>query len=201
MLPYTATEENIQKNLKLGLGNLSRAPWRNSAGRCFESKTVSHFSQLKPCNMPSCSTPAEWMMPMRFGEWALMNSSVASCVLRSSLLCSTMMPIFSALASMRFHAGMLASEIFTERDRNFISKPFAPCSSALARSHSPMTSASAPFPPVIAIVPELGMGNSCWAASYGFDESWRITKRPFRVIRTELWPKQLSRRSSEHTCA
>mmetsp|Transcript_93496 Transcript_93496/g.194960 ORF Transcript_93496/g.194960 Transcript_93496/m.194960 type:complete len:203 (-) Transcript_93496:942-1550(-) len=190
-------EENIQKKRSLGFLNRSKAPCKYNAARCLGSNTASHFSQVKFISIESCKRPAEWMMPTRSGVKLEINSSVASWELMSERACSTWMPSCAALPWIRFHVGMLSSEMRMDRDKNFIEKPVAPWSSAVFNNHSPITKARAPLPPVMAIVPSLGSKNSWPAFSYSLDDSWRATKRPVWRMRTELCPTEPSRRISE----
>mmetsp|Transcript_115757 Transcript_115757/g.328048 ORF Transcript_115757/g.328048 Transcript_115757/m.328048 type:complete len:222 (+) Transcript_115757:645-1310(+) len=198
MLPYTATDENIQKKPKSGFLLRSRASCSISAGRCLELKTFSHFSHVRFISIESRSTPAEWMKPYRLGDTDLMNSSIGSCMLKSHLACSTVMPSFSALASMAFQAGMFRSEIIMDRDRNLMVKPLLPCFSARSTSHWPMTRASAPLPPEMATtLPAPGASNVCCASSYAFEFICRSTYRPLLRMRTVLWPNVWLRKISE----
>mmetsp|Transcript_72783 Transcript_72783/g.157972 ORF Transcript_72783/g.157972 Transcript_72783/m.157972 type:complete len:224 (+) Transcript_72783:754-1425(+) len=151
--------------------------------------------------MASCRTPAEWMMPTRFGLDSATNWSTAARLLTSHLACSTCTPILAAVFWISRQAGKLSSPIFMERDRNLMVKPDLPCCSAFSSKKFPITRASAPLPPEIATIPLLGISKGRRPrAAYGFAETCLITYRPDLRIRTVFRPSVSSLKTSDAKC-
>mmetsp|Transcript_83036 Transcript_83036/g.235561 ORF Transcript_83036/g.235561 Transcript_83036/m.235561 type:complete len:296 (-) Transcript_83036:382-1269(-) len=149
--------------------------------------------------MASWRTPAEWMKPVRFGVFALTNSSTLSLLETSHFSCSTLTPSSPARRSTSLQLGMSWSLTLQLRDRNLMLKRLPPCFFALPRRKMPMTRPRPALPPEMAMTPSSGTTKSS-AYSYSFDGTFRCTYRPPLRMRTVLWPKDQWRKTSALMC-
>merc|ERR1740121_6870 len=100
--------------------------------------------------MLSCSTPAEWIRPLRRPVLSLTYFTASSCLLKSPITCSTTMPNFAAVSLHASQLGAFCSLILPEREINSIFRFFlGPSFSHCPKIQVPITRPRAPLPPVI----------------------------------------------------